>query len=222
MSSRASTVNSFRGSNEFLDKDDRSTFDSYQSSSEREGHNSLGDGKEIYEGMDRDYDPGPRPKLQKPLDPQPLKHVQETGERHLRKKGVRHRALTDQQKQVLRDRRREIQRMAILQYLKGDGNLQDEDTRQLHDLEQSRLLWEIASEYQTKGSFCFNRFERLSLVNILHQQHALVELDEKIQYRRNGILSKRLRNKLQRDLVEYGISFISIAINIFINISDYY
>jgi hypothetical protein len=104
---------------------------------------------------------------------------------------------------------RKEQRKVILEFLlagklhKEPGALTNYDKQEVtHDLtrlERNFQLSEIAKDYQKCGTYQFNRFERLSILNLLHLQHELVLLDESVEHDgwEDGT-SERLQLKLQQ------------------------
>jgi hypothetical protein len=100
---------------------------------------------------------------------------------------------------------RDEKRRRILEYLLDAKQEEDEaKIKKLDPAEQSRVLLSLADEYQGRKHFYFNKFEQLCILNILHKQHNLMELDEEIEHKLNGEVSGEISKRLGEEIVEYG------------------
>lgn len=71
--------------------------------------------------------------------------------------------------------------------------------RKLTPLEKEHEFIEITKYFQSRGSCDLNRFERLSILNLLHIQDTLVNLDEEVHEKGwDNATSERLQLSLQQ------------------------
>jgi len=106
---------------------------------------------------------------------------------------------------AFRQSERQVQRQKMMSYLKKDiGNSDPGPTPELSADEQGARLLELADKYYSERTLRFNRFERLCILNLLHAQHNLTKIDERIQYEKKGNLSGDVSNDLHQGILIYG------------------
>jgi hypothetical protein len=106
---------------------------------------------------------------------------------------------------IFSDNRAEA-RIEIMRYL----GIEESPDKALSLEEQGCRLLALADKYHSNGGLIVNRFERLSILNILRIQHRLIQLDEVIKYDKKGDLSDQVQEELRCSLSSYGKTLIFI------------
>jgi hypothetical protein len=94
--------------------------------------------------------------------------------------------------------------LKVLNFFRPNGEEAATEEEPLSQAALGAKLLDLANKSQAEQNFEFNRFEHLSMLNLLHTQHRSTRLDEEIEYSRNGNMAGGVAKDLQQGLEAYS------------------
>jgi hypothetical protein len=102
---------------------------------------------------------------------------------------------------------RQIQRDKMMAYLLKDNETRETRVDEITELspeEQGARILSLADKYHSERVFKFNRFEHLCILDLLHCQHSLIQLDENVRYKTQERDTKGLNEQVHQGIQNYG------------------